>query len=283
MAQLLHRFNARFGALLDRHNLLRPGGRLAWLSWLRRLGWEEVVLLLAVLFVVVAVNGFLELADDVGEGDTQAMDERIIRAFRRADDPAMPIGPPWLERAALDVTALGSHVVALMATAATLGFLLIQRRYRMALLVTAAIAGGMALNTGLKHFFMRERPTVVPHLHEVFSPSFPSGHSAMAAVVYLTLGALLMSVVKGHVSRLYCLVIAMVLTGLIGLTRVYLGVHYPTDVLAGWTVGLVWALLCYIVSRLLQIWGALRERRRRGNIVEDRWEDDAAEDVVLKI
>jgi undecaprenyl-diphosphatase len=234
---------------------------LTRLSWLKRMGWGEALILLAALVSVLIVHAFVELAEEVREGDTQAFDEWAIQSLRRSDDPTLPIGPAWLREAAIDVTALGSFVVLLVISGAVVGFLLLQRRRRMALLVTVAVAGGMLLNTGLKLVFARERPSVVPHLREVTTPSFPSGHAAASAVVYLTLGALLAGYVKGRYTKAYVLAVAMSLTALVGTSRVYLGVHYPTDVLAGWSVGLVWALACWTVERILQRIGALREAR----------------------
>ena len=245
------------------------------LSALRRMGWGEALLLLGALLAVLVLIGFLELADDVGEGDTQAFDEWAIQSLRRADDPALPIGPAWLREVGIDLTALGSFVILLLISGTVVGFMLLQRRRRLALLVAVAVAGGMLLNTGLKHVFARERPSVVPHLREVTTPSFPSGHAAASAVVYLTLGALLAGVVKGRFTKAYCLAVAMSLTVLVGASRVYLGVHYPTDVLAGWSVGLVWALACWTVERVLQRIGAMREARA----ARDAPMDDAATDA----
>ena len=245
---------------------------LTRLSWLRRMGWGEAVLLLAALAVVLVLFGFVELADDVGEGDTQAFDEWVVQSLRRADDPALPIGPAWLREVGIDLTALGSFVVLLMISGTVVGFLLLHRRRRLALLVTVAVAGGMLLNTGLKQVFDRQRPSVVPHLREVTTPSFPSGHAAASAVVYLTLGALLAGMLKGRFTKAYCIAVAMALTVLVGASRVYLGVHYPTDVLAGWSVGLTWALLCWLAERVLQRLGALREARRRST-AEGGFED----------
>jgi undecaprenyl-diphosphatase len=115
----------------------------------------------------------------------------------------------------------------------------------------------MALSFALKHLFGRERPDIILHMVMVHTPSFPSGHAMLSAVIYLTLGALLAQVVQRRASRIYFLTVAMVLTFLIGLSRIYLGVHYPTDVLAGWAVGLAWALFCWLVARQLQRRGAI--------------------------
>ena len=229
---------------------------------LKKMGWGDAAMLLVALLGVVVLHGFLELADDVGEGETQSFDEWAVQSLRRADDPALPVGPPWLRELGLDLTALGSFAVLLIISGTVVGFLLLQRRRRLALLIAVAVAGGMLLNTGLKHVFDRERPSVVPHLREVTTPSFPSGHAAASAVVYLTLGALLAGVVKGRYTKAYCLAVAMALTVVVGASRVYLGVHYPTDVLAGWSVGLLWALTCWLAERVLKRVGALREARR---------------------
>jgi undecaprenyl-diphosphatase len=245
--------------MLREHRIDVPMRRL--LTWLRQMGRGEALMLLAAFVVVVVAYGFLALAGEVREGETQPFDEWVVRSLRRADDPATPVGPWWLREAALDLTALGSFTVLLIISAVVVGFLLLHRRRRMALLVTVAVLGGMLLNTGLKHFFGRERPSVVPHLREVTTPSFPSGHATLSAVVYLTLGALLAGIVKGRYTRIYCLAVAMTFTALVGASRVYLGVHYPTDVLAGWSVGLAWALTCWTAARLLERRGALREAR----------------------
>ena len=213
---------------------------------------SELVLLvvgiavLALLFIVVA------LAGEVLEGDTQQFDERMLAALRDPADPASPIGPAWLRTAALDITALGSATVLGLAVVAICGFLALQGLYRNALFVFIASCGGWLLNAVLKEAFGRPRPEVVPHLREVMTLSFPSGHAMTTAAIYLTLGALLMRVSERRITRFYCMGVAMLATFLVGASRVYLGVHYPTDVLAGWLIGLSWALLCWIVERALE-------------------------------
>lgn len=233
-------------------------GRFPWLRHLRRIDGTGLLLLAGALAVVFIGRWFLEFADDVGEGDTLSLDKRVLLALRRPDDPGLPVGPAWLREVGIDLTALGSVVVVSLGVAAVAGYLLIHRRFRLALLVLASTGGGMLLNTALKHWFDRPRPEVVPHLREVMTPSFPSGHATLSAVVYLTLGALLAGAARGRVAKLYCLAVAMILTFLVGVSRVYLGVHYPSDVLAGWAVGLGWALLCGMVERFLKWRGSLR-------------------------
>ncbi len=222
--------------------------------WLRH---HDVLLLLAELLVVTCVLGFVKLADDVGGGETQHFDEAVLRALRDPSDPSRPVGPWWAAGVGRDVTALGSFTVLSLVTLMTAGFLVMARkRHAAAVLVTAAL-GGMVLAFLLKDYFERPRPMVVPRLEDVRSSSFPSGHSMMSAVVYLTLGALLDRFVEGRRLKLYCLTVAGLLTVLVGCSRVYLGVHYPTDVLGGWAAGLTWAVLCWIVARYLQKRGAV--------------------------
>src|SRR5919108_3754447 len=228
-----------------------------WLHLLRRMAQDELVQVLLVALVVVSGTWvFLELAGEVLEGDTDAFDRWLLQALRSPEDPEWPLGPRWLVEVGRDVTAFGSSMVAALLTAAVVGYLWLQRRYGALWFVVVATAGGGLLSHLLKALFARERPDPVPCLW-VNSPSFPSGHAVLAAVVYLTLGILLARLEPRPLLKAYFLGIMMALAFLVGLSRVYLGVHYPTDVLAGWTVGLVWGLLCWLAARYLQRRGAV--------------------------
>lgn len=222
-------------------------------------------MLLGALVTIVLAIAFVALAGEVLEGDTQRFDERLLAAFRDPVHPERPIGPGWLPGAAVDITALGSAVVLGLAVVAIAGFLLLQGSWRSALFVVAASSGGWVLNHVLKEIFGRARPDVVPHLREVMSLSFPSGHAMTSAAVYLTLGALLMRIAKRPLTKFYCMGAAMLLTALVGASRVYLGVHYPTDVLAGWLLGLSWAILCWLVERALERRAGLKRERAQAN------------------
>jgi len=222
----------------------------------------EIAVLLGGVGVLLSVLVFTLLAAQVLDGDTQSFDAHILRSLRRADDPSMPIGPVWLRARALEVTALGSSTVLGLATLAICGFLVLQRMTRTAAFVFVATVGGWVLNAVMKEIFQRTRPAVVPHLQAVMSLSFPSGHAMTSAAVYLTLGALTMRVADRRVTKLYCIATAMIVTLLVGLTRIYLGVHYPTDVVAGWLVGLMWALACWTVERGIEHRAGLRREQR---------------------
>lgn len=220
-------------------------------TWQRLWGWDVAVTraLGLLLLVVACVLGFVVLSDEVHEGDTQDIDERIVRSLRHPEDPAMPRGPWWLAESARDVTSLGGFPVLSLITATVCGFLVVARRYRTSLFVLSAIVTGWLLNAVLKSLFNRPRPSVVPHLAETMSTSFPSGHAMLSAITYLTLGALTAQFAEHRRVKVYLLSMAVLLSVLVGCTRVYLGVHYPTDVLGGWVAGLAWALFVTVAAR----------------------------------
>lgn len=227
---------------------------MAWIEWL---GGHELVVLVGMLVITCGIWAFLVLAGEVIEGDTQQFDEHIIRSLRQPDNLARPIGPYWLEEVGRDVTALGGVTLIVLITAAVVGFLALDRRFGMMALVVLTTSSGFVVSSGLKALIRRPRPDIVPHLMQAYQSSFPSGHSMISAVVYLTLGALLTQVVHKRRLKFYILAVAIVLVGLVGTSRVYMGVHYPTDVLAGWTAGLVWATVCWLVARRLQRKGTI--------------------------
>jgi len=216
-------------------------------------GTRTLIRPLAVLFVACAAAFlFVKLADEVREGETQRMDAWVLRSLRTPADLAVPIGPAWLPPATRNLTALGSVPVLLLVVLAVAGFLALARLWRNLLLVLGASGGGLLLMVALKRAFERPRPTMVPPLTLETSASFPSGHAMMSAVVYLTIGALLAQLCPRWRERVYVITVAGVLTVVIGLTRLYLGVHYPTDVLGGWSVGLAWALASALAARGLR-------------------------------
>ena len=226
-------------------------------TWLTRAGLLEAAVLVTLLIIAGAIWAFAEIADEVIEGDSKEFDESILRALRHPADPNEPIGPAWLKGVARDFTSLGGVAVITLFCVGSAGFLALQKKWHSVILVLVAIGGGALVSTGLKQWFERPRPSAVAHLVEVHSLSFPSGHSMLAAVTYLTLGSLLARTTADRRLKIYILSMAVGLTVLIGVTRIYLGVHYPTDVLAGWFAGTSWALLCSLVARWLQRHGAV--------------------------
>jgi undecaprenyl-diphosphatase len=220
-------------------------------------GGADLVVLFSMLVLLVGGWGFVTVAYKVSTGSTQDFDEWLLRALRNPGDPQDPFGPRWLEEMGRDLTALGGIAALTLVSTAVAGYLLISRKYRGLWLLVAATLGGMLIAGLLKEAFDRPRPTIVPHLSYVSSSSFPSGHSMLSAVVYLTLGTLLSRLVEQRRLKIYFLGIAILLTFLVGVSRIYMGVHYPTDVLAGWCAGLVWALLCASLARWLQQRGSI--------------------------
>ena len=217
--------------------------------WWTRLERRELTWLFVGLGLCVLLLGFVSLAGEVTDGDTQAFDTKILRALRDPVDPSRPIGPAWIEESLIDLTSIGGPTVLWLIVVAVAGFLVLQTRYRTAIVVVLTSASGELLNTVMKHAFNRPRPSIVPHLRVVYTTSFPSGHAMESAIVYLTLGAILMRASESRVTKTYILGLAVLLTVLVGVSRVYLGVHYPTDVIGGWIVGFLWASVCWLVAQ----------------------------------
>ena len=231
-----------------------------FIKWL--IGWLpniEPVVLVTLAIGTASIWGFIQIADEVFEGETQAFDHWVVSSMRDPHNPANPIGPQWVEEMARDVSALGGFTWITFATVIIAAFLWLAGKSHMAVLLVASVSGGAVVSVLLKQLFSRPRPDIVPHLAHVFTSSFPSGHSMSAAVVYLTLGSLVASAISELKLKIYVLIVTILLTIAVGFSRIYLGVHYPTDVLAGWLAGLVWALACWLVARWLQRRGQVEQ------------------------
>jgi len=209
-------------------------------------------LLMSLLTIAVLLFAFGFIAQEVAEGKLLTLDRHIILALRNPDNPSVPIGPAWLQEAARDVTSLGSIIVLVIITFAVAGYLFLASKPAVAWLMLIAVFGGITLNNLLKFAFARPRPDFVSHAARVFTTSFPSGHATLSAITYLTIGALLARTYPSFIMGLYFMSLAAFLTVLIGVSRVYLGVHYPTDVLGGWCIGVAWAMACWVLMSLLQ-------------------------------
>jgi undecaprenyl-diphosphatase len=195
---------------------------------------------------------FAAIAVELSLGDLGGFDRSLLLSYREPGNPATPLGPLWLHIAARDVTSLGSTGVLTILTVAALGFLALKRLWVDALVVLVAIGGGTAVSNALKNFVQRGRPNFAADVAETYTYSFPSGHAFLSAAAFLTLGLLLARAQARAVLKAYILGSAVALTILIGVSRLYLGVHWPTDVLAGWCAGAAWAILCRSVADWLQ-------------------------------
>ena len=222
------------------------------MSWLRsRLQWlhaADLRLLLQLAVIGILVVTFLKIAHEVGEG-TQSFDSTILLALR--DTPDDPIGGPGVEAAVMHLSGLGSGAVTALVALISVTFLCLAGRWRYAGLVVAAALGTLLVMMALKGLYDRPRPTIVHAIDPPGDTSFPSGHSMISTALYLTLATLIARALPHRRLRVFTIVVGALLAFIIGTSRLYLGVHYPTDVLAGWTVGCCWALVCGVVARKL--------------------------------
>lgn len=186
---------------------------------------------------------FIGMAMWVSDGSSSRFDAEGLAIFRTGPDFGL-IGPVWMEEAVRDVTALGGvflrnlFSVIIVTALLTLGF----QREAAALFVT--VAGGWAAGVALKVYVMRPRPDILPHLMDAGGFSFPSGHTFNATVVYLSIGLTAARLTR-NLSVQYAVVsFSLTLSILVGLTRIMLGVHFPTDVIAGLAGGAGWTFLC---------------------------------------
>ncbi len=201
------------------------------------------------VIIAVLLSCFAVLASEVAERETDAFDRAVLLWLRQGG--ADPLGPPWLERAVLDLSALGSGAVATVLVIIAAGFFVLDARPRQAALLAACTLSTWAAIAVLKQLYGRPRPAFGAS-ELVLGLSFPSGHTMIATALYLTLGAIVGGSLQRRRLRYFVYAVAAVLAALVGVTRVYLGVHHPTDVLAGWTLGLAWALSCGLANHLLR-------------------------------
>ncbi len=201
--------------------------------------------------VLALLAAFLKLGSEVAELEFDALDRAVLASLRDAD--GTPVGPRWLARAMLDITALGSGAVATLVTTIAVLYLALARRRALALIVAVAAIGGWGVMALAKGFYARPRPDATLAIDLATGLSFPSGHTIAATAVYLTIGSVLARAIEPRVQRIYVLCVAAALAVIVGVSRVFLGVHYPSDVLGGWLVGGAWALL----------WGAVAAELHR--------------------
>ncbi|WEK41518.1 MAG: phosphatase PAP2 family protein [Candidatus Brevundimonas colombiensis] len=221
-------------------------------SFLRRIltvARTEIAALTALLVMAGGVLSFIEIADDMTEADGQAFDQHVLALMRPyADDPGRPWGPWWLKEAAADITSLGGISVLGLFALIVIVFLLSQRKWLSSLLLVLGLAGGVALSEGLKAVFERERPPAAMQAVETINASFPSGHALLSTVFYLSVAVMLTRAFPKRRFKAFVLGVGILMALLVGLTRVYLGAHWASDVLAGWAVGAAWAMALWLVA-----------------------------------
>lgn len=213
-------------------------------------------LLIGLVLALAGTAVFALLAEQVMEGGTQRFDNAVLLWMNEHANPRLDI-------VAMEVTSLGSGVVTWMIVAVSSVFLWTSRHRYSVLLLWVAVVGGSALNATLKGIFERPRPELFPwRVPHAGQSSFPSGHSMGAMVMYATLAYLVARLESTPALRRLTFVFAAILVSLIGASRMYLGVHYPSDVLGGFVIGLAWATFCALGIE------AIRYFRRRKPEVE---------------
>ena len=211
--------------------------------------WLEPKLLGLLAITSAVLWFFIDFSSEVLEGETIPIDEAILISFRSPDDPNKPLGPLWISEFFRDISGLGGPIVLGLLILATVAFYLLRRQRRTAIFVAISSLSGTVLSVFLKLAFDRPRPDLVRHLTHASGNGFPSGHAMMSALIYLTIGALIAQSTSEMRLKVFIMGVAVSLTGLVGISRVYLGVHWPSDVLAGWVAGSFWALLSWTIAQ----------------------------------
>jgi undecaprenyl-diphosphatase len=208
----------------------------------------EIKLVVALFAIILGTLGFILIAFLVTRGSTDYFDMRVLRSLRNCSDLTRPRGPEWLFEFMKDITSLGGSTVVFLITFFVIGYYILQKRYSMMLLALVAVIGGALIDLELKEIFSRVRPQIFSGFILEKSFGFPSGHSMMATIIYLSLAALIARLQVRRRDKIYIISVAVFLSFMIGISRIYLGVHYPTDVIGGWSLGLAWAAFCWFVA-----------------------------------
>ena len=220
-------------------------GRLAG----RRAFWSTGFVAGATLFCILAVLVELDL--------TAGLDILVLESLRSADDLTDALGPAWFEDTVRSMTVLGGYPVIVFAVLNVIVVLVIMEDRTSATLVAASVSGASVLSSGLKQVFARPRPDIVAHLDPtIVAVSFPSSHATVSLATWLTLALVLAARVPVRAVRIYLVAVSLLLAALVGLSRIYLGVHWPSDVLAGGALGFAWLCVVFGIA-------GMREARRR--------------------
>lgn len=208
----------------------------------------EPKIMIGLIGIIMLVHSFFEIAEEVDEGDTHKIDTSIIMLMRDGNDPANSWGPLWLQETMRDISGLGGIVILTLMTIGAVLYLFMKGKKGQALYLLLTVSIGTLFANLLKFSYARPRPDLVPHGSYVFTDSFPSGHSMMSAVVYLSIGMLLARAHETTAMKMYFIGTAVFLALIIGISRIYLGVHWPSDVLAGWVAGAICAMIFWLIE-----------------------------------
>ena len=217
--------------------------RIFSLIWRIRVG--------GILLAAFALWAFAQITEEVLEKETYAFDTSILLAIRR-------IHTTLLDQAMMGITFIGDPSVLFVISLGMGIWLLKQGQRSTAATLAIAVVGAIGLNVWLKHLFARARPALWEHIVDVGNYSFPSGHAMVSQVVYGLIGYILATKFPQH--RKLIFICTIILIAAIGFSRLYLGVHWPTDVAAGYAAGLVWLIACIISMR---VWRKYRSARIR--------------------
>jgi undecaprenyl-diphosphatase len=206
-----------------------------------------IFLLTGTALAFVCTWGFAELAGHVRSGATQSFDDAVMRWMAAHQNETM-------QKAMLEVTALGTGTVVAMIVFIAGMFLWLNKHKHSAILLLVATFGGLVLNNFLKMGFNRPRPQIFQWATYAVSSSFPSGHAMSSVIVYGTVAYLAARLQQRLASRVLTLTFAAVIILLICASRMYLGVHYPSDIAAGLVIGLAWAGFCMAILEAAQLY-----------------------------
>jgi len=247
-------------------------------TWFQRhVQWwraRDLQLLVGLAAIGCLLLVFIKIGRAVSVSGTDALDQAILLAFRNT--PGDPIGSDAFLAGVMHISALGSGAVTGLIVLLVTLFCVFAGHLRYAALVLACSVGTGFAMWLLKDFYERDRPSVVTHFDPPGGHSFPSGHSMISAALYMTLAVLISRTLERRRLRVFVIAAGALLALLIGFSRMYLGVHYPTDVLAGWTAGLIWALVCGLIVRKLGQRGDVAVPRAEGHV-------DAAGDAPAEV
>ena len=203
--------------------------------------------------MIIGLLGFAAIAYLVSTDATTAFDLSVMSHFIERGETVSPLGPPWVEEIFLELTALGGGTVLTLVALLVLTGLFITRQRGAGLTLMATLFSGTIIPYGLKFLFDRPRPDLVAHLDRTFTASFPSAHATVSMIYWISIATIIARFIDHAILRRFIYYSAFSLVILIGLSRIYLGVHWPSDVVAGWLLGLAWAAFCWLLANRFAI------------------------------